>query len=207
VSDTPRGGPAIPPPGFNVKEAKKPLPKEREAVKSAKPSDASGASELSADAARGANPALREATTTAIAKEEVKDEKTLRQLAGSEAKAKVEEKKAVGEAKKAQQKLTITQKIKKELIHYWDGTKLLGAEIKISTRLALKVAAGYELSRRENRQVGFLYYYFFWRLFTGKADDEWLSCSFKEQYRIWRDWFHSLSSSSFPLQNCSFLSP
>ena len=52
-----------------------------------------------------------------------------------------------------QKKLTIGQKIKKELQHYWDGTKLLATEVRISSRLALKMAAGYELSRRENRQV------------------------------------------------------
>lgn len=51
-------------------------------------------------------------------------------------------------------KLTIGQKVKKELQHYWDGTKLLATEVKISTRLAVKMAAGYELSRREHRQVG-----------------------------------------------------
>ncbi|KAI9778594.1 MAG: hypothetical protein M1839_007987 [Geoglossum umbratile] len=149
VSGTPGGGPAVPPPGFNVNEAKRPLPKDREAAKSAKPSDASSASELSADTARNASSALKEATTAA--KEESKDEKTLTQLAESKAAAKAE--KAVGEVKKAQQKLTIMQKIKREINHYWDGTKLLGAEIKISTRLALKMAAGYELSRRENRQL------------------------------------------------------
>jgi LETM1 and EF-hand domain-containing protein 1 len=62
------------------------------------------------------------------------------------------EKKAV-EEKKDSKKLTIGQKIKKEAQHYWDGTKLLATEVKISTKLALKMAAGYELSRRENRQV------------------------------------------------------
>lgn len=45
------------------------------------------------------------------------------------------------------------QKIKKEIQHYWDGTKLLATEVKISTKLALRMAAGYELSRRENRQL------------------------------------------------------
>lgn len=57
------------------------------------------------------------------------------------------------EEKKEPKKLTIGQKIKKEIQHYWDGTKLLAAEVKISSKLALKMAAGYELSRRENRQV------------------------------------------------------
>jgi LETM1 and EF-hand domain-containing protein 1 len=45
------------------------------------------------------------------------------------------------------------QKIKHEVQHYWDGTKLLAAEVKISSKLALKMAAGYELSRREHRQL------------------------------------------------------
>jgi len=49
--------------------------------------------------------------------------------------------------------LTMAQKIKKEARHYWDGTKLLATEVKISSRLALKMAAGYELTRRESRQL------------------------------------------------------
>lgn len=57
------------------------------------------------------------------------------------------------EIKKDAKKLTIGQKIKKEVQHYWDGTKLLATEVKISSRLALKMAGGYELSRREHRQV------------------------------------------------------
>lgn len=54
---------------------------------------------------------------------------------------------------KSKKKLTIWKRVKKEAVHYWDGTKLLGKEIEISFRLALKMAAGYELSRRENRQL------------------------------------------------------
>lgn len=57
------------------------------------------------------------------------------------------------ELKKPEKKLTLMQKIKKEARHYWDGTKLLAVEIRISTRLAFKMAAGYELSRRENKQL------------------------------------------------------
>ncbi|GAB1213765.1 hypothetical protein ATERTT37_002918 [Aspergillus terreus] len=64
-----------------------------------------------------------------------------------------EENKKVTEEKKEQKKLTIGQKIKKEAQHYWDGTKLLATEVRISSRLALKMAAGYELSRREHRQL------------------------------------------------------
>ena len=66
--------------------------------------------------------------------------------------AKADEKKII-EEKKEQKKLTTGQKIKKEVQHYWDGTKLLAAEVNISSRLALKMAAGYELTRRESRQV------------------------------------------------------
>ena len=54
---------------------------------------------------------------------------------------------------KEEKKLTIWQKVKKEARHYWDGTKLLAVEVRISWRLALKMAAGYELTRRENRQL------------------------------------------------------
>ena len=61
------------------------------------------------------------------------------------------EKKAAAE--KEIKKLTLGQKIKHEAQHYWDGTKLLAAEVRISTRLALKMAAGYELTRRESKQV------------------------------------------------------
>ncbi len=60
---------------------------------------------------------------------------------------------AVDSSKKEEKKLTLMQKIKKEVLHYWDGTKLLATEVKISTKLVLKMAAGYELSRREHRQV------------------------------------------------------
>jgi len=62
--------------------------------------------------------------------------------------------KTVGEKKAEEKKLTVWQKIKHGVQHFWDGTKLLGVEIKISYKLALKMAAGYELSRRERRQVG-----------------------------------------------------
>ncbi|KAJ6024298.1 LETM1 domain-containing protein mdm28 [Penicillium herquei] len=65
----------------------------------------------------------------------------------------VDSPKTLAEEKKDAKKLTIGQKIKKEVQHYWDGTKLLATEVKISTRLAVKMAAGYELSRREHRQL------------------------------------------------------
>ena len=60
-------------------------------------------------------------------------------------------------ADKKNKKLTIGQKVKKEVQHYWDGTKLLATEFRISSRLALKMARGYELTRREHRQVSYLF--------------------------------------------------
>lgn len=50
-------------------------------------------------------------------------------------------------------KKTIWEKIKHEAVHYWDGTKLLGYEIKISTKLIFKLLAGYGLTRRESQQL------------------------------------------------------
>ena len=75
------------------------------------------------------------------------------ETAGEKAEASRTEETQNLEVKKEQKKLSVMQKIKKEAQHYWDGTKLLATEVKISTKLALKMAAGYELSRRENRQL------------------------------------------------------
>lgn len=44
-------------------------------------------------------------------------------------------------------------KIKHEANHYWDGTKLLGKETKISWRLLRRLLRGKQLTRRERRQV------------------------------------------------------
>lgn len=128
------GPPAGPPPGFNPEEAKKPLP--RNPSSSAKPTTkaAPSASEVK-------EPAKKDAEKT------IGEDASLIQLASENGTAaeKVEA--------KEEKKLTLGQKIKKEAQHYWDGTKLLAAEVKISSRLALKMAAGYELTRRENRQL------------------------------------------------------
>ncbi|CAK9438779.1 uncharacterized protein LODBEIA_P30030 [Lodderomyces beijingensis] len=50
-------------------------------------------------------------------------------------------------------KKTLWEKIKHEAVHYWTGTKLLGYEIKVSTKLLVKLMAGYGLSRRESNQL------------------------------------------------------
>lgn len=136
------GHPAAPPPGFKVDEAKKPLPKEGSNAASTKSSDAESKSTTSDPNAAAASKA-----TQASAGESSAEPQTLTELAA---------KKDVDVAKKEEKqgkKLTLGQKIKHEIQHYWDGTKLLATEVRISTKLALKMAAGYELTRRENRQL------------------------------------------------------
>lgn len=61
------------------------------------------------------------------------------------------ESKAVTESP-VEKKLTLWEKVKHEANHYWNGTKLLGFEIKVTTRLLVKMLSGYELTRRENTQ-------------------------------------------------------
>ncbi|KAM3067526.1 LETM1 domain-containing protein ylh47 [Clarireedia jacksonii] len=132
------GVPTGPPPGFNAEQARKPLPISANApTKGA----AKQAEKHDIDAIPTNQP-------TAVPKTDAHEALTLSELAGVKDKS-VEKQ----EGKKAEKKLTLAQKIKKEAAHYWDGTKLLATEIKISSRLALKMAAGYELSRREHRQL------------------------------------------------------
>lgn len=128
--------PNIPPPGFNAEEAKKPLPKDDQPTKEA----AKTAGKLDAESIHSHE--LNSAKADSMEMQSVSELAALKQ--------KELEKK---EVKKEEKKLTLAQKIKKEVMHYWDGTKLLATEVKISTRLALKMAAGYELSRREHRQL------------------------------------------------------
>lgn len=90
---------------------------------------------------------------TAIEKSKAMEAMSLSEIAADKTAVTKADEKKVAEAKKEQKKSTIMQKIKKEVLHYWDGTKLLATEVKISTKLAVKMAAGYELSRRENRQL------------------------------------------------------
>jgi LETM1 and EF-hand domain-containing protein 1, mitochondrial len=136
-----------PPPGFNIKEAKKPLPKEETNNAASSPSVA----ELKKS---DENTTVSQTAATAVSKTAASRNASLSDVAAEKA---AEQAKAEGTSivakKEENKKLTIGQKIKKELAHYWDGTKLLATEVRISTKLALKMAAGYELSRRENRQV------------------------------------------------------
>ncbi|KAI0912828.1 mitochondrial distribution and morphology protein 38 [Ustulina deusta] len=134
------GGHGGPPPGFNAEQAKKPLPKE--------------ASPATTKETRGQKPvAPGNAAATATqpthspVTEPSAEPKSLTDLA-TKKEQDVEKKE-----EKLAKKLTLGQRVKHEIQHYWDGTKLLATEIKISSRLALKMAAGYELTRRENRQL------------------------------------------------------
>lgn len=125
--------------------AKKPLPKEQ-------PSKPTTPTPVKAQSGASPEEVIPRDVPTAVAKPNAVDDASITNMIAekySESTAKDQ----AAESKKEEKKLTLTQKIKKEVMHYWDGTKLLAAEIKISTKLALKMAAGYELSRREQRQV------------------------------------------------------
>lgn len=135
---TPGAGTVVPPPGFNPNQAKKPLPRDTSATKRSSKNEgtATASTEKLVDLS---------GPVTGMAKLSAADNKdTSAALATSE--------KAL-DKKKGEKKTTVWQKVKHGVQHFWDGTKLLGAEIKISSNLALKMAAGYELSRRERRQV------------------------------------------------------
>lgn len=133
--------PNVPPPGFDPEKAKKPLPKDSEKT-------ASSTSKSTEKPAKPDIAAVPKNEPTAVSKTDATDSLTMSEALGTKPKSLEDT-----EAKKEEKKLTLMQKIKKEAAHYWDGTKLLATEIKISTKLALKMAAGYELSRRENRQL------------------------------------------------------
>ncbi|KAL9020949.1 MAG: hypothetical protein Q9185_001776 [Variospora sp. 1 TL-2023] len=139
-------GAELPPPGFNAEEAKKPLPPDESKKPSGKPSSDAAAS-VTEQTTKGAS----QAHATGVPKTKAMQDKSLEELVADKAAATKAEHAA--EAKKEQKKLTIMQKVKREIQHYWDGTKLLATEVRISTKLALRMAAGYELSRRENRQL------------------------------------------------------
>ena len=141
-------GSGFPPPGFNAEAAKKPLPPD-ELKKS---STSKVASDVASSVADQTTVGKVEGEVTGVAKTKAMEDRSLDELAADKAAAKVEEKK-LAESKKEQPKLSLWGKVKREAHHYWDGTKLLATEVRISTKLAVKMAAGYELSRRENRQL------------------------------------------------------
>lgn len=47
----------------------------------------------------------------------------------------------------------VWKKVKHEAEHYWNGSKLLVSEVRISARLQWKILHGETLTRRERRQV------------------------------------------------------
>ncbi|EEQ88539.1 MRS7 family protein [Blastomyces dermatitidis ER-3] len=141
-SSTPLEPPSFPPPGFNADQAKKPLP----AKTAQKPTPASVQPDKTGGEPRE-QIQVTSTTDSSSAEAMVAEGKDLNYHDVEAA-----EKRTVEEKKEAK-KLTLGQRIKKEAQHYWDGTKLLATEVKISTQLALKMAAGYELSRREHRQL------------------------------------------------------
>lgn len=151
------GGHNFPPPGFNAEQAKKPLPREQQQTASKDKSVSSAKDESSAKDAEKPdsvkNVKVPRDGPTSTAKTTAAEERSLSELAAEKAAADKADEKKVAEKKKEEKKLTIWQKVKKEVAHYWDGTKLLATEVRISSKLALKMAAGYELTRRENRQV------------------------------------------------------
>lgn len=129
-----------PPPGFNMKEAQKPLSMEQKKAKDT-------AAELVKQAI------IPREGPTSHPKTKAEEEHSLTELAPEKAAADKTNETKLATKEEEKKKLTLWQKVKKEAAHYWDGTKLLATEARISSKLALKMAAGYELTRRENRQV------------------------------------------------------
>lgn len=127
---------SYPPPGFNAKQAKESIPQDKKDAQQAESKDGqAGESE------------------SAVTQSREEDKARLKELDAAKMTMAEDGKRVPEEKKEPQKKLTIGQKIKKEAHHYWDGTKLLATEVRISTRLAMKMAGGYELTRREHRQV------------------------------------------------------
>lgn len=152
-TSTSSSGNNYPPPGFDANAAKKPLSSD-----SSGKSEGSRRSHLEAEPKQN-NDALKNQariptnSPTSDPKTRAAELQTLTELATEKAASDKADAAKVAEKKKEEKKLTLWQKVKKEANHYWDGTKLLVTEVRISSKLALKMAAGYELTRRETRQV------------------------------------------------------
>lgn len=141
-----RGTNGQPPPGFNLEQAKKPLQKDQEKDKTA--------SKASAGAGADAVVNIPTSKPSESPPTQAAEQAALNELAAQKAaEDKAGQSKEVAAKKEEKKKMTLWQKVKHEAQHYWDGTKLLGTEVKISSKLALKMAAGYELTRREHRQL------------------------------------------------------
>ncbi len=138
-----------PPPGFNLEQAKKPLPKDAKDQSSAQ----KAASQSKQSSEKKLDLHIPSAEPTDRAPTKAEEARSLSELAADKATAEKSDDKTALERKEARNNMTIWQKVKHEAQHYWDGTKLLATEVRVSSRLALKMAAGYELTRREHRQL------------------------------------------------------
>lgn len=151
-TSTSSGGGNYPPPGFNPEQAKRsPQEQDRKQKQSSEANDAAGAREQ-LDKTEGTRAAKSELSTS-HPKTDAQEAQALNELAADKSAGEKAADKKLEAKKKEDQKLTLWQKVKREVAHYRDGTKLLFTEVKISSKLALKMAAGYELTRREHRQV------------------------------------------------------
>lgn len=139
----------FPPPGFNSEQAKRPLQQDKQKQLSAEAAQSQSAPSIGSTS----TPATSHNEAATADAKSTKEDQTLTEIATEKASTDKEVQKKADKKKEENKKLTIWQKVKKEANHYWDGTKLLGTEVKISFKLAVKMAAGYELTRREHRQV------------------------------------------------------
>jgi LETM1 and EF-hand domain-containing protein 1, mitochondrial len=150
-------GPAgnFPPPGFNAEQAKKPLATAQSNEKQVKPDSQEKATAQGATSIKDIKEDVKvpQSIPTSSSKSVASEARALSEFEPDSTAGEKGANKKVATGKEDEKKLTLWQKVKKEVNHYWDGTKLLGLEVRISTKLALKMAAGYELTRRENRQV------------------------------------------------------
>ena len=142
-------GSGFPPPGFNAEQAKKPL----KVDEPKKASTSITATHVASSVTDQTTAGKVEGEATGVAKTQATEDRSLNELAADKAAVAKAEDKKLAKSKKEEPKLSLWGKVKREAHHYWDGTKLLATEVKISTKLAVKMAAGYELSRRENRQL------------------------------------------------------
>ncbi|RDA95681.1 hypothetical protein CP533_1253 [Ophiocordyceps camponoti-saundersi (nom. inval.)] len=142
-----------PPPGFNVEQAKKPLARDETNVnkqQSVSPQQQQAQQQQKLQQEHQ----VQQQQVAKHQKEQAgatKAEATVMKMAAN--KGDGAEKQDLAKADHEDKKLTLWQKVKREAQHYWDGSKLLAVEVRISWKLALKMAAGYDLSRRENKQL------------------------------------------------------
>ncbi|KAF2221781.1 LETM1-like protein-domain-containing protein [Elsinoe ampelina] len=150
TSNSTSGG-NYPPPGFNAEQARKPPPKESQDQQKSAAQKSSVTEAKAGGKDVDVNIPLHKPTEQPPTK--AAENLTLTEMATQKATASESSEKALEKKKGEEKKLTLGQKIMKEVHHYWDGTKLLATEVRISSKLALKMAAGYELTRREHRQL------------------------------------------------------